>query len=72
MCFVAKMRSLLLACLALEIIISLYTVEASKRSDLRRDLFANYDKLVKPDEAVTVNFSINVLGLSYCPHKEVV
>ena len=43
----------------------------SKNSRLRKAVFANYDKLVIPDHKITLNLSMTVYYLSYCPHKQV-
>ncbi len=43
----------------------------SKLSALRQSLFLGYDKLVKPDDQVTVHFGVNLLNLDICPHKQV-
>jgi hypothetical protein len=34
-------------------------------------LFADYDKLVKPDETVTVDYGLAIIGLNYNAHLEV-
>lgn len=44
----------------------------SKNSRLRKAVFADYDKLVIPDNQITANLSMTVSGLSYCPHKQVI
>lgn len=38
---------------------------------LRKAIFADYDKLVIPDEKVTANLTMVIDGMSYCPHKQV-
>jgi len=40
------------------------------RTDLRRDLFRNYDRLVKPEGQVAMQLGLTILELAYCPVKE--
>ena len=43
----------------------------STLSALRQSVFLSYDKLVKPEEPVSVQFGMNLLNLDLCPHKQV-
>ena len=41
------------------------------QSSLRRNIFSNYDHLVKPDEQVEMELGLTILNLAYCPVTEV-
>ncbi|TRY74485.1 hypothetical protein TCAL_01326 [Tigriopus californicus] len=39
-------------------------------SALRKALFADYDKLVKPHGLVTVRYSLDIVDIALCPHQQ--
>ena len=41
------------------------------QSRLRRYIFSNYDRLVKPDGQVEMELGLTILSLAYCPVTEV-
>ena len=41
------------------------------QSRLRREIFSNYDRLVKPDGQVEMELGLTILSLAYCPVTEV-
>lgn len=43
----------------------------NKLSALRKALFADYDKLVKPDGLVTVRYSLDITDIALCPRQQV-
>ena len=44
---------------------------ASQNQYLRKSLFDHYDKLVKPDNGVKLDFRPVILNLNLCPRKDV-
>ena len=44
---------------------------ASQNQYLRKSLFDHYDKLVKPDNGVKLDFKPTILSLNLCPRKDV-
>jgi len=44
---------------------------ASQNQYLRKSLFDHYDKLVKPDNGVKLDFRPTILNLNLCPRKDV-
>ena len=43
----------------------------TKKSKLRKAIFADYDKEVGPEELVTADIKLSVQNMAFCPHKQV-
>ena len=54
-------------------VVTFVSVEAANnvQSNLRQNLFSNYDHLAKPDGQVEMKVGLNIYSLAYCPVKEV-
>ena len=72
-----KMTSRTLHLLAISIVVlAVASVDGRRdvnnvQSRLRRYLFSDYDRLVKPDGQVEMELGLTILSLAYCPVTEV-
>ena len=72
-----KMTSKTLYLLAISIVVlAVASVDGRRdvnnvQSRLRRYLFSDYDRLVKPDGQVEMELGLTILSLAYCPVTEV-